>query len=103
DVDRARSAVCLHNHLRQAVEQAAPGLFVGLLTIRIAVSHADQAAFAGNLEVDQVVGGGNRAAFFVHHFDTQNRDIFTVGVDFDAVGSQADRCRLAGGLAPLGE
>ena len=54
NADLAGFPVCLHDDLRQAVEERALGLLVALLAVGIAVAHADERAVAGDLESDQV-------------------------------------------------
>src|SRR5690348_17272366 len=83
--DFSRRFVCLQDSLSKTVEQAPLRFLVGLLAIRISVTHANESAFAPYSEVDWDTSCRDMPPLDIESFNSNNRYILAVGIDFCAV------------------
>src|ERR1035441_3425940 len=80
----------LYDHLGKAVEQRTLWFLIALLTIRIAIAHADDFSRAGDGELDHIVRIGHRSALSIESLNPQHRYIFTIRIDYGTVCRHLD-------------
>lgn len=103
DADGALGLFSLDDDLCKAVEGGdTEGAGVGcsggvLLTVEggVAIAYADDAGTTFESDVDGNAGCGDAAALLVEHFDGQDADVATVGLDGCALSREAQQGRFA--------
>lgn len=87
----------MNDDLRQTIIQTSLIAVIGLQTFCIAVANSYNRA-AIHMEMDQIIGRGNRASVVIHRLDGDEAHIFSIAVECGAVGNEPDRHRNARGF-----